>query len=222
MAFGPIMRLTVGELGIELAPIHKDDLGEFVSPGMQQASITKYLNHHIAPVYEDEVEWFDRVRAEKDSLIWGIYVIQGEKRQLIGNTGLQGITTTPLLQSTSGSMIFRKDYWGRGIASSVHKARTWYAFTQLGHIRIKSAVVQGNEASLKALVKCGYTVVYTERNTAFVDGELRHQDNLECLNPSEKAWAMWWGNNEPTPEALKAWQKTIDSLAWAEENVSLP
>lgn len=221
MAFGPIMQLNVGELLIELGPIAKDDMGQFIAPGMQQASITKYLTRRSAPVLEDELEWLDRERTSKDSLIWGIYVISSSERLLIGSTSLHNISVDHTIQSTSGSMIFRKEYWGKGIAGSVHKARTWYAFEQLGHTRIKSAVIHGNVASRKALEKSGYIHVYTERNTVFVDGRLRHQDNLECLNPSETTWRLWWGEDQPTPEAIAARQKTREAMAWAVENVCL-
>ena len=221
MAFGPIMQLKAGELSIELAPINRDDLGEFVAPGMQQASITKYLGRRNAPVFEDEQEWFDRTRKEENSIVWGIYVHEKESRRLIGNTALTHIEHDPLLQSTSGSMIFRKEYWGKGIASSIHRARTWYAFEQLGHIRIKSAVIQGNIASKKALEKVGYEHIYTERNTAFIDGRLRHQDNLAVINPSDRPWLQWWGDDTPSASALAARQRALEAMEWASKNVTL-
>lgn len=221
MAFGPIMKMKVGELAIELAPIKKEDLGEFVSPGMQQASVTQYFIRRNAPVFEDEVEWFDRKRHEENSVVWGIYSVENGERKLIGSTGLHEITKSHTIQSVSGSMIFRKEYWGKGIATAVHKARTWYAFIQLGHTRIKSAVYWGNIASKKALEKSGYNLVYVERNTAFIDGTLRHEDNLECLNPSEQAWSLWWGNDEPPQSSLAARERTHETIVWAEENVEL-
>lgn len=49
MAFGPIMKMKVGDIALELAPISKDDLIEFVNPGMQQFSIGKYLSLQRAP-----------------------------------------------------------------------------------------------------------------------------------------------------------------------------
>lgn len=221
MAFGPIMKLTVGDLSLELGPIAKDDLASFVSPGMQQASITKYLSQHSAPVLEDELEWFERERNAKDSLVWGIYLIEAKKRILIGNTGIHQITKTHTLQSTSGSMIFRKEYWGKGIASAIHKARTWYVFEHLGHTRVKSAVIHGNVASRKALEKSGYNLVYIERNTTFVDGSLRHQDNLECLNPHEGPWRLWWGDEEPPVSSLEARKRTLETLEWAKSHIDL-
>jgi RimJ/RimL family protein N-acetyltransferase len=127
----------------------------------------------------------------------------------------------PLFQATSGIIIVDSDYWGKGIASAAHKARTWYAFRQLGLVRIKSAVRNGNEGSLKALERSGYGHVYTERNTSFVDGAYRHQYNLECLNPDDWAWRLWWGDDRPTRKAIDARKVTEEVLRWAEKNVDL-
>ena len=222
MAFGPIMQVKVGELLIELAPLTKENMGEFVKDGgMQQASITRYLDRRVAPVLEDEYEWYERARGEKNSLTWGIYLVEKEKKILIGDTALFDITKKHIHQATSGSMIFRQEHWGKGIASAIHKARTWYAFQHLGLHRIMSAVIQGNIGSLKALQKSGYTLVYVERNTVFVDGRLRHQDNLECLNPNEPFWTQWWHGERSPKHSLEAKRQTADAFAWAEEHVTL-
>lgn len=76
MAFGPIMQLKVSELDVELAPLTRESMAAFVSRGMQQGSITQYLQRTAAPLLEDEYEWFDRVRQQKDSLVWGIWVVK--------------------------------------------------------------------------------------------------------------------------------------------------
>ncbi len=220
MAFGPRMKLEVGELTIELAPLTRDVMVEFVA-GMQQASVTRYLAHHSAPTLEDELEWFDKTRADKRNLVWGIWVIDGDKRILIGNTVLMDITIAHIHQATSGSMIFRKEYWGRGIASHVHRARTWYAFEHLGLHRIKSAVIHGNVASFKALAKSGYGLVYVERNTAFIDGQLRHQDNLECINPTDKFWSEWWHGDRPPKRSLQSRTIAQDAMEWSKQHVEL-
>lgn len=222
MAFGPVMQLTVGELSIELAPLTKETMSEFVA-GMQQASVTKYLARHTAPTLEDEVEWFDKTRADRTNLIWGIWVVTDKERILIGNTALEDITKTDagIHHATSGSMIFRKEYWGKGIASAIHMARTWYGFQHMGLDRIMSAVIQGNVASLKALQKSGYDLVYVERNTVFVDGKMRHQDNLDCLNPDSARWAKWWNGDRPTSRSRAARLRTDAAMKWASQHVKL-
>jgi RimJ/RimL family protein N-acetyltransferase len=223
MAFGPIMKLSAGELQIELAPIQKDDLVAFVSPGIQQASVSRYLSHHVAPTLEDEQEWYEKTRADKTSLIWGIWVVENDERKLIGTTGLHEIKKGHILEAVSGSMIVDTAYWRRGIASAIHKARTWYAFKEMGLTCIKSDVIQGNVASRRALEKSGYYVTHVERNTAYVSGELRHLDQLLCVNPAEWAWRTWWGTDRPTKASREARSRAQEAMNWAtENNVALP
>jgi len=221
MTFGPIMKMKVGELEVELAPIDKDSLSSFISPGLQQASVSRYLTMSVAPTLEDEQEWYEKVRTDQNSRVWGIWVREDQERKLIGSTALNGIKWTHVHQATSGSLIVDQAYWGKGIASSIHKARTWYAFQHMGLHRIQSAVLRGNGGSSKALSRSGYTLVYTERNDQYVDGSLRHMDCLECLNPSEPFWSQWWHGDRPSKRSTMARTRTREALAWAEENVTL-
>ncbi len=221
MSFGPIMRMNVNGLQIELAPITKEVLREFVSPGMQQHGILKFLSTGVK-VHEDEEEWYESVRKDPKSIVWGIWVIDGGTRTVIGSTALHNIERSHMYQATSGSLIFRKEYWGKGIASRIHMARTWYGFHEMGLDRVMSVVVQGNVASLKALQKSGYDLVYVARNTHFADGKLHHQDNLECLNPNDPFWSNWWHGDRPTKRMVEARKRTIAVMQWAEQNVELP
>lgn len=222
MAFGPIMQLKVGNLRVELAPIAKEDMQAFISPGMQQGSITRYFEHSIAPTLEDEYEWYEKTRTDKNSVIWGIWIIDGGSRQLIGSTALNELEGERIRQATSGVMIFDKTYWGKGIASHIHRARTWYAFKHMGLTRIKSGVIQGNDGSLRALERVGYTLVYVERNFKFIEGRMRHVDCMECLNPADWAWQQWWGADRSTKRSREARILTQSAMDWAEEHVTLP
>ena len=131
------------------------------------------------------------------------------------------ITKKHVHTATSGIIIVDKNYWGKGVASASHHARTWYAFENLGLHCIKSAVVQGNIASLRALQRCGYTHLYTQRNDVFINGKLHHTDHLECLNPIDWAWNQWWGSDQPSPEHIAARQRSLAALEWARERVVL-
>jgi ribosomal-protein-alanine N-acetyltransferase len=221
MAFGPIMHFEVGDLKIELAPIPKENVGKFIeNGGMQTHTVTQFLGHRAAPVDADEVEWWEKVRTQKDSLTWGIWDITGE-RKLIGSSALHGINGEHFRQATSGSMIFDTSYWRKGIAKSAHMARTWYGFTQLGLTRIKSAVIVGNIASQRALENSGYTRVYVERNEVFVNGKFHDMLCLECINPDPAFWKRWWGDNRPAQTSRAARMRTREALAWANKHVTL-
>ncbi len=222
MSFGPIMQFTVDGLQIELAPISKETLKDFVDPGMQQFSVMRYMGMESTYTLEDEEEWYDRIRKDTSRLLWGIWVIENGTRTIIGTTALNEITHKHIRQSTTGSMIFRTEYWGRGIASAAHKARTWYAFHHLGLHRLKSAVLIDNHGSRKALSRSGYTYVYTERNESFVEGKLMHLDCFECLNPREPFWQQWWHGDRPTAKHREARKLTEEVLSWAEAHVTLP
>ena len=230
MAFGPIMQFKVGELQIELAPLTKEAMSEFVNiehgGGMQRHTITRYLGRGNAPVLEDEFEWFEKTRKEKDTLVWGIWIIGTDnERTLIGGSSLFDFDdghTKLISQATSGSQIFRPEYWGKGVASAAHKARTWYAFHHLGLHRVKSAVIQANGGSRKALERSGYQLVYTERNEQFSDGQLQHMDCLACLNPSDPFWNQWWHGDRPTRSAIQARKLTREAMEWATTHVTLP
>ena len=222
MAFGPIMQVKAGkDLLVELAPLSKDLMSEFVSPGMQQFSILKYLELGSAPTLEDEDEWYEKTRKEKDSLVWGVYILESDARVLIGTTSIHGLVRKHVHQAATGSMLFRQDYWRKGIARAIHQARTWYAFQHLGLHRLKSCVIVGNVGSAKALKHSGYETVYVERNTHFVDGRLHDTENLECLNPNEPFWSQWWHGERVPARSREARQRTLDAQAWARDNVNL-
>ena len=222
MAFGPIMRVRVSdELLVELAPLARDIMGEFISPGMQQFSILKYLELGTAPTLEDEEEWYETTRKQKDSLVWGVYVLDGDERVLIGTTSIHNIVRKHMHQAATGSLLFRQEYWRKGIAKGIHQARTWYAFQQLGLHRLKSCVIAGNVGSAKALKHSGYDTVYIERNTHFVDGSLRDTENLECLNPNEPFWSQWWHGERVPAKSRVARQRTLDAFEWVSEHVTL-
>lgn len=229
MAFGPIMKLAVGDLQVELAPLTKDAMGEYISRshggGLQRLAISQYLSRQTAPTLEDELEWYDRARAEKNTIIWGIWVVNGDERTLIGGTSIFRIGEighAPVFrQGETGCVIFNQEYWGKGIASAIHKARTWYAFQHLGLCRLQSAVLRPNVGSRKALERSGYTVTHTKRNEQYGNGEYLHLDWLECLNPLDLFWSTWWHGDRPTKSTRDARQRTLEAMEWAEKNVTL-
>ncbi len=221
MAFGPIMKLTTESgLKLELAPFTREETLVFVD-GLAHHSINQYITARVE-AKETEETWYDKMIKDKTSRVWGIWVVEDDKRQLIGNSALTDMELDKhIRQAISGSMICDKSYWGKGIASACHKARTYFAFEQLGLHRIKSAVLQPNGGSRKALERSGYTLVYTERNETFINGALVHMDCLECLNPADWAWRQWWGSDHPTQGSVEARKRTEAALEWAREKVEL-
>ena len=222
MAFGSIMKFTTdNRLSIEMAPFTREEVIATFVPGFAQMSVTKYLGNASVQTAETESEWYDAMIKDTSRVVWGIWVIENDSRTLIGSTSLMDIELEPLKQATTGITIVDKNYWGKGIAGTCHRARTWYAFEQMAIVRLKSAVYEGNEASRRAIEKVGYTSVYTERNDIFFDGKLHHKECFECLNPTSWAWNRWWRDDRPTRKSVEARELTREVLKWADANVVL-
>jgi RimJ/RimL family protein N-acetyltransferase len=225
--FGPIMRFEARlGLKIEMAPISRTDMPVFIQAGgMQSYEVIKFLGRSNAPVLEDEYEWFDNARADKDDVIWGIYVVDAGQRTLIGNTGLHdvnGAMFSPCKSATSGFMIFRPEFWGKGIAGACHKARTMYAFDMLGLVCIRSGVIFENEASRRAVESVGYAVHHSDRMSGLHKGEPRRDYALMCVNPDKYVWAYWWRSSSPPKRWRDARVKTTKALEWARQNIEFP
>lgn len=221
MAFGPIMRFAVGEYSIELAPLTREDMQQFIkNGGMQNYEVTRYLGRALAPVLEDEYDWFEKTRNDPSTICWGIYVLQGEGRTLIGNTSLNSINRDVQAYATSGCLIFNNSYWGKKIASYCHRARTWYGFAQLGLVQIRSGAYDPNIGSRKALESVGYVEAFHERNAAFIDGTYIGMTSYNVISPLEEHWQLWWHGDSVPPEYLAARKKTAAALDWAEANIS--
>lgn len=223
--FGLTMQVKVSDkLVIRLAPLSKEGTESFIkNGGLQHHTVGRYLGLGSAPTIEDEQEWYDKTRASKTDVVWGIWIEEKNQWKLIGTSAVKIDDSGALKyrQAVTGSLIVDKSYWGKGIASAAHKARTWYAFNQLNLIRLRSAVALPNVGSRKALSRSGYIHHSLERYVQFVDGKPVHHENLECLNPSDLAWSTWWHDDEPTKEAIEARETTKEALRWADENVVL-
>lgn len=230
MGFGPHLEVSVPQKGgkaltVLLAPHTKEAMPAFVQKGgMQQYSVNRYLaSKRTVPVLEDELDWFEKTRTQGDSVVWGVWVETAGELKLIGGIGLESIEHGPsgFVQATDGIVLFDQTYWRKGIASAIQKAVAWFAFTELGIGRIKAAVIHGNIGSLKALQSAGYSLVYVERNTAYVAGKLYHQDNLECINPLEPFFSTWWGDDSKAGDAFRARERTLAVFKWAEGHVRI-
>lgn len=220
--FGPIIELKTDTHEIRLAPPTREQMAEFIQDGgMQTHTVTQYLGRYAAPVLEDEYKWFERTRTDKSNVAWSIFVRKGEEWVIIGNTSLENISFETMRMAISGCVIFRKDYWGQGIAKHIHRARTMFAFEQLNLHAVRSAVMSGNEASFKALQGVGYVQVSTERNNVFRNGQLLHKRNLEMINPKPEMWRTWWHGDHVPAAFVAARVKTREALEWAEKYVRL-
>ncbi|MCI9888764.1 GNAT family N-acetyltransferase [Micrococcales bacterium 31B] len=220
MTFGPLMQVAHAEFEITLAPLRNADMPQIVE-GLSRASVTQYTTRlGLGYTAEDGGEFFERMRKAEHVTAWGIYLRSG-RETLAGVTECVHRARGPMRVGTTGSMLYDPATWGRGVATACHRARTWYLFAVLGLDALRSEHVLSNEASGRALAGIGSVRVGLQRNVEWYRGAFQHLALVECVNPSDAAWARWWGDDPVPPEFVAARERTRAALEWAEQHVTL-
>lgn len=214
MSFGFSMRVQTDQgLEFTMEPLLASDAA-LIATGMQSYEVARTLGLPSAQVERDEDEWFERCRTDTDSIMWSLRVDD----EPIGITSLHKRPG----RYSSGSVIFRRDMWGKQIAKSAHRVRCLYAVHVLDLPAIESEVLYGNAASIKALISAGYAEIGIEPAAWFRDGERRHMHRLLWVNPHDRSWNYFWGE-AGVPSVLQklmppARAKAIEALDWAREH----
>lgn len=175
------MRMAVRKDGftVYLVPVKETQLS-VIAENFSNMKVHMYTQQLFAQTLENEREWYNRMRTDTDHIVWGI-LPEGEE-EIVGVTGLHKINNVAGT-CTSGIVIFKTDWWGKGVASRTHLARTFFAAKYLSRNTIKSGVRTPNEASKKALERVGYTVTGIEPRTEFRNGIYIDSYTLIWINP---------------------------------------
>ncbi len=214
--FGLPMRVpTRSGIEVTMKPVSVDEAAIFAE-GFSRWPIMRTLSMRAALSVEAEQEWIRDNNSNTEKCGWGIYVDD----VLIGNTGLEGISNR---RASSGCCIFREEVWGKGIITAVHHARMWYSTQVLGLEAVDSFVFYGNEASMKALLRVGYTAYGVEFDKLIVDGRRTHAHRLLWVNPNAAQWNAFWDGPIPEQYAKRfaeGRQRARIAQRWASKNVT--
>jgi len=130
---------------------HFDNAGEWAK-GPEVTAWTLIGDMPISKLAEEE--FFARgMKPDPTQVHFAIELRDGD--QHIGFTALHKVELAHGC-ATSGTLIGRRDLWGQGYGSESIALRSRYAFDVLGLRMVLSEVLDGNIASLRALVKNGY------------------------------------------------------------------
>lgn len=176
--FGIQMKIRLDGFFVDLRPLFKADLPNLVTH-FNSMKIHMYTSGLYAQTLENEEEWYNKTRSEKDSCVWGIQPQGSEK--VVGITSLHGIDMFG--SATSGIIIWDTKWWGKGVAKRAHLGRTLFAADYLDRLTIKSSVRSENNGSRRALLGVGYNVTGLEPRTSFRAGKFIDTLNLVWINP---------------------------------------
>ena len=140
---------------VRLVPLDRDKHLENALRWFNDPEVTRWLETGDWPLTRGAEEEFFRAgeRQDRASVQFAVESLQGEH---VGFSGLRSIDWQSRV-AVSGSVIGRKDLWGRGFGTDAANVRNRYAFEVLGLRLLIATVIADNGASLKMLAKAGYT-----------------------------------------------------------------
>jgi len=117
--------------------------------------------------YEDEIEWYDRVRRNRErEKVFA--VIENSMKDLIGVIGLSNID--PWDGHAEVGYYLSKTHWGMGYAKEALSLLTIYAFEWMNLRKLYARVYEPNEASIKVLESNGFKLAGRLRRHHHVPG----------------------------------------------------
>ena len=177
--FGNTVRIVSEKLSLVLRPAKESDIPR-MTEGMSDWEVRKYLGVLGGVMEHNERDWIMKTSESKDTVLW---FIQPEGVDYaIGSTALHRIDD-PYNSCGSGFVIWDKTWWGKGVASLAHIARTWFAARQLNRYTIISHVCTQNQGSWRALERVGYIRTGLELRRKFVDGRFIDWYVYTWINP---------------------------------------
>jgi [ribosomal protein S5]-alanine N-acetyltransferase len=139
-----------------LRPLVESDATQMYADWLNDPEVNQYLEtRHSPQSVETCREFIGKTNHDPNSHLFGIFLKEGG--QHIGNTKLGFIN--PHYRSAEYSLfIGDRASWGKGLMTEVTRTLATYGFQTLGLERIESGCYEGNLASMRVLLKTGFTV----------------------------------------------------------------
>ena len=130
------------------------------------------------------IDSFEEGYEEKEEITWG--VVRKDDNKLIGYCCLGDFQEGP--RSCEIGYGFNREYWNKGYGTEAVQILVKFAFEEMNINRIAGTVTLGNDASIKALKKCGFQQEGIFRQRTFMKGEFVDDVILAILMEDYK-WA---------------------------------
>lgn len=157
---------------VRLVPLDYDRHFENCLAWINDPEISQFLLVDGPMSRAAEDEWFrSAAKGSATDVHFAIETLDGEH---IGNSGIHGISHRHKYCNT-GSLIGRKDLWGKGFGTDAARIRAKYVFEILGMEVAFSSVIEGNPRSLRMQEKAGYEVYGVAPKKFFKFGERRDE-----------------------------------------------
>jgi len=169
--YGPVIE---GKL-VRLRPPRAEDAAAMAT-WFEDLEVTRFIKLRHPPSVDLEKEFLDRMARDPDAIFW---VVEHEGK-MVGGTTIVRIDWRNGF-GTTGTVIGDRTAWGKGVGRELMQLRARYAFTQLPLRKLKSAYLDGNQASARAQKSAGYKEVGRYTSDRFIDGAWHDEVLTELL-----------------------------------------
>jgi RimJ/RimL family protein N-acetyltransferase len=151
---------------VRLRPVNERDLPMFVQ-WLQDEEVRRWLAMVTEPpTMQEEMDWYDRRRADPDSVMWSIETVEG---RLVGTTELR--LTPEHKRAELGIAIQDKTMWNKGLGTDAVRLVLEYGFNDLELHRIELTTDEDNLRGRRCYEKCGFAEEGLLRDHRFVGGK---------------------------------------------------
>lgn len=155
---------------VRLVPLDMDKHFETTLEWVNDFEITRTLaigDFPLARLKEREI-MEKLARGSETDIVWAIELI--ETGEHIGMSGIHDISLVDR-SATTGTMIGRKDLFGKGYATEATQLRTRYCFHTLNLRVLYSEYHENNPGSARMQEKAGYKIWGVKPKAAFKEGQ---------------------------------------------------
>lgn len=164
---------------LELRPLRPKDVDEAYVRWLNDPEVVRYTEaRHIRHTLRSVRDYVARCDDRRGSHLLGIFELDSGRH--VGNVKI-GPVSTPHRCASMGLIIGEKSCWGRGYATEAIGLAVHYAFTVLNLHKLTAGVIEGNEASLRAFEKNGFSVEGVHRKQNYCEENWRDVTILGLL-----------------------------------------
>lgn len=165
---------------VYLRPLTEEDINEDYIAWFRDTVVTEYLDSRGITV--DDARNYLREGRETGAYFM-FAVIDRESGLHIGNVKLGPISK---LHGTSDlvTVIGRREFWGKGLATEAISLGNRIAFEEYGIRKLSGGIADGNIGSVKAYTKAGWVIEANLKGHHLIDGEARDRIVVSCFNPA--------------------------------------
>lgn len=166
---------------VYLRPLEPADINENYLKGFRDDSVLAFLEVNGKSLTREDV--IDYIKTGLDSGSYFMYAVcLKENNEHIGNLKIGPIDGKHSLADLV-TVIWNKNYWGKGLATDAIKEGNRIAFNEHNIRKLNGGIYASNIGSIKAYTKAGWIIEGKLQNQYFVDGKLEDRVIVSCFNP---------------------------------------